>query len=930
MTSEKREGIRNRVYNTCVIVSWVFVLFMAVMYVIGQFGYKHDFFDVGFSKTLDIGWDYVTDDGQTGTCVIPKKIYLDKGVGIELNSRLPDDITDGMYMVVMAGRNIDIYIDDEIRFHHDGSENELPGKIVKCERYPIPLSGEDAGKSIRIVKREQGVVNGNLFEIKYGDLYMINREFVDSNIIKFAMAIVLMFVAIVLCISNFVLDSMHNLDNLGLRFLGYGMMAISVWILTDSYLYQMVFDNVFVDGLISFMVVPILPIPFMRYLNVMQERRFESSYNVVMIVLLIDAFVTAFLHFTDILSYEGTMSITNGLACLGAIMLLLHIFEDIKNGYIKKYSLIAIGVAGLVVFAILEVVFINLHFIALNGIWLTVGMFFLLTLSVLHSVKEIFAAEQNRRNAIEANIVKSTFLANMSHEIRTPINSIMGMNEMILRETDDSDIREYAEHIKRSGNLLLSIIGDVLDVTRIEAGKLNIVKNPYNTAVLIGDAVEILREHATPKGLETKLDIDEELPAVLEGDQNHIKQVIINLITNACKYTHEGQISLKISSGGYGTTEAGQKICDVIFEVSDTGIGIKKENIDRLFDSFTRLDEKKNSQIQGTGLGLTIVKSLVDAMGGEVSVASTYGMGSVFTVKMPQRVISESPIEDNWRDSVKNRRGENDVYKVSFTAPEACVLAVDDNGSNLMIIKQLLKATKTEIDLADTGDEAISLADRKHYDVILLDHMMPEPDGVEVLKHIKSDSEGVNYNTPVIVLTANAVGGSRQEYLQYGFDDYISKPVDGTTLEQMLMRYLPDDKVHLPEETTAAATDTKPDETAAEDSLFKDGEFKKIARLFGDENFAYEVMHKVAEDTLKQLDKMKSDIMVDRYEDYAINAHAIKGMMASVYYEPLRIRSMEHEKAAKNGDIEFIKRDFDDYSADCREFCDKILSGEDK
>ncbi len=926
MTTEKNNNIMGTVYKVCIVISWLFVGFMVVLFFIGQFAFKHDFFDVGVSKALDIEWEYKTDDGQTGTCTVPCKLGTGLGVGVELRSILPTDIEDGMYLIIHAGRSQDIYIDGELRFTHDGSECELPGRIVKSERYPIRLSSSDSGKSIRIVKREKGVINGNVFEMRYGDLYALNRDFIDSNLIKFAMAIVLFLVAIVMCIANLIMNYNYKVYNPGLRYLGYGMLAIATWIITDSYLYQMVFDNAYIDGLLSFMIIPILPIPFIRYMNEVQEHRYEDLCVGAIAALIVDAITVAILHFTDILSYENTMMISNSIALLCALLLLAFIVLDGIRGYIRRYALIALGLTGLVVFAFLELVFINMHARAFNGIWLTIGIFFMLILSMTHSVRELLASEREKRTAIEANIVKTTFLANMSHEIRTPINSIMGMNEMILRENKDPDIAEYAEHIKRSGNLLLSIIGDVLDVTRIESGKLNIVNNPYNTAGFISDVVDIVYEHAAPKGLEVKLDIDEEMPAVLEGDQNHIKQILINLITNAGKYTNEGQISLRAYASDI-LMKGDQGTCNVIFEVSDTGIGIKEDNIGRLFDSFTRFDEKKNANVQGTGLGLTIVKSLAEAMNGEVSVSSTYGMGSTFRVVIPQRVISVNPIEDSWHLSHdrkdKKTRGP---YRAAFVAPEADILAVDDNGSNLMIIKQLLKATKARVDQADTGNEAISLVSRKHYDVILLDHMMPDPDGVAVLNYIKTDPSGLNYKTPVIVLTANAVGGSRAEYINMGFDDYLSKPIDGITLEQILQRYIPKEKMDYSEVEETDTKEVKANDNEAKPKVFGDGEFKKIAKMFGDEDFAYEVIHKVAEDTLKQLDKMKSDLLVDRFDDYAINAHAIKGMMASVYYEPLRQRSMEHEKAAKEGRYDFIKEDFEDYSIKCREFCDKILS----
>ncbi len=927
-----KEGMTG-LHRVCLAVSWIVVFVIAAVFLVGQCVFKHNEFRGGRMGYLDGEWTYESTQGKTGTTTLPARLDLDLGEGVTFKTTLPDDIRDGMYLCLSVGKNMRVYIDGNLRMSHDFSDSELPGRVVKNAFFTLEISSLDRGKTIEIVRDEPGAFNRYLYEVRYGELYSIYSDLKKEYLFKFLMSTILFLDGVLVCIGVAILNIVFKVTNEPLKYLGFGTIAVSVWLITDSYMYSLFFENTYVDGVVSYMVAPIMAIPFFLYMNEIMEHRYENVCTMSMASLLLIDVVTTILHFTDIMSYGLTRPISNAMIGLTAIMLFVTIIKDHILGYSKKYKWIEVGILVMIVCTAIELLEVNLHIMTLNGLFLIIGLYFLLGTALVHSVRELIKTENERKSVIEANRVKSTFLANMSHEIRTPINSIMGMNEMILRENKDPDIAEYADHIKRSGKLLLSIIGEVLDLSKIEAGKLDIKSNPYNTANFIAETIGFLSEHAAEKGLEVKLDIEEEIPAVMEGDENHIKQILINLITNACKYTHEGQIGLRMYAEKSDELSAKERI--FAFEVSDTGIGIKRENLGKLFDSFTRLDEKKNSGIQGTGLGLNIVKSLVEAMHGKVEVSSSYGIGSVFSVRIPQTVISEEPIEDSWRTLVTVDKQES--YTATFTAPEAKILVVDDNASNLMIIRQLLKETKINIELADNGDEAIDLATTRRFDLFLLDHMMPHPDGLTVLKTIRANEHGINYRTPAIVLTANAVGNSRDEYLKYGFDDYLSKPVDGLSLEQMVMKYLPKNKIVQGDNgskdadaSNASATGTTGEAIANEQATKAsegsyDANFSKVAKMFGDENFALEVMNKVATDTLKHLDKMKSDLMIERYDDYVICAHAIKGMMASVYQEGLRARAKEHESAGKDGRYDYIKADFESFCRDCTDFCNIVL-----
>lgn len=393
--------------------------------------------------------------------------------------------------------------------------------------------------------------------------------------------------------------------------------------------------------------------------------------------------------------------------------------------------------------------------------------------------------------AEKASDAKSAFLANMSHEIRTPINAVLGMDEMILRETNLENIKEYAANIRSSGKALLTIINDVLDFSKIESGKMELIISPFFLSSTIFDLMTSLSLRAREKNLLFECTLDPNTPRELFGDEIRIKQIITNLLTNAIKYTRTGKVSLSIKY-----EEMGPLRIKLICIIQDTGIGIKEKDIDKLFTSFNRLDGHKNYGIEGTGLGLSIVSNLVELMNGRISVESTYGSGSTFTVELPMDVISwdgVGAIDDFTQETTAN----NEASVVSFTAPDVSILSVDDNKVNLKVFKGLLKETKIRVDLVTSGEQCLVFMQKKKYDMVFLDHMMPGMDGIETLHQMKKLENNLSPDAPVIALTANALSGAKDQYYDYGFDDYLSKPIDYADLEKIILSFLPKEKIHL-------------------------------------------------------------------------------------------------------------------------------------
>lgn len=389
--------------------------------------------------------------------------------------------------------------------------------------------------------------------------------------------------------------------------------------------------------------------------------------------------------------------------------------------------------------------------------------------------------EQAKLAAEQANRAKSDFLAKVSHEIRTPINAILGMDEMILRESQEDHVKEYATDIKSSTNNLLNIINDILDASKIESGKMEIVPVKYDMGKILKDLYHMFDIKARDSKLTLQFDIDSSIPSGYIGDDVRIRQILSNLLSNAIKYTKEGSVILTIR----GRTEDNKAILS--FSVKDTGIGIKEEDIDKLFFAYERMDKKQNHYVEGTGLGLNITVQLLKLMGSELQVTSEYGKGSEFFFELEQEITDFSPIKD-YKDT-KSQTEESGQYKENYYAPNARILVVDDNAINRKVFMHLLKDTRIQIDEAESGQQGITLLEQEHYDIIFLDHMMPEMDGIEALSIMREKPFGKD--VPIIMLTANAIIGAKEQYLEQGFDGFLSKPIVLNELHTIIKKHLP-------------------------------------------------------------------------------------------------------------------------------------------
>ncbi len=548
-------------------------------------------------------------------------------------------------------------------------------------------------------------------------------------------------------------------------------------------------------------------------------------------------------------------------------------------------------------------------------------------------IKQDIALDEAKR----ANAAKSDFLANTSHEIRTPINAVLGMNEMIMRETQkceesayDSEtykksmdrIKDYAANLDSAGNNLLAIINDILDFTKIEEGRMDIVDVEYQLSSVLNDVSNMVHFKSKEKNLEFETEIDKKLPDRLRGDEVRVRQIMTNILSNAVKYTDEGRICLKISGSDVITDGAGNQVIRLIIAISDTGRGIRQEDIGKLFTKFERVDLDKNSTIEGTGLGLAITKRIIDMMNGDITVESIYGVGSTFTVTLPQKVVSTDPIGD-FNTRFKKQAGASKKYQDIFRAPDARILIVDDTRMNLVVATEFLRDTQIKIDTALSGNEAIEMAGSIHYDVILMDQRMPGMDGVEAMHVIKGQTDGANVSTPMICLTADAVIGAKERYISQGFTDYLSKPIDSQALERMLRTYLPKEKIRI---KIQDAVVPKNDGINRFVPLFDAGiEVRKgIKNCGGDEKFYEAMLVEYYESAKEKMELLCEYFDKSDLKNYGIVVHAIKSTSATIGAKKLSEMAAGLERAADEENIEKIKASHDDLLALYKSILDVI------
>ena len=792
----------------------------------------------GWCELYKTGWERVYEDGTRKPLDYPVSITEEGNKDIVVENVLPDNLPYDSVLSLTLGRSTKIYLDDVLVGMYRNDDNPLPGLMEKNRIIYIDLGSQASGKTIRIVRnvpRDNVLVLSKVF---LGNAYGIYEEYQKLCGVQMNASIILAIFAFVSIVVNLILHIKGKKD-ISILSLSVGVLAVASWLIFDNMLYQYIFKIYYIDGILGYLVIMLGPAFFDHYLNREQEYRYCRLYTVSIVVVILNFIVFTTLHFTGVVDFYSSRLPMNIVLAIQIASVAYTLIMDLIKGYIKEYKVIAQGFLGFAICALVEIIMINFgNNRNTDGMFMIIGLYLLLIMAVVNFIKNNIRIREKAVYALKANQLKSNFLASMSHEIRTPINAIMGMNDMILMSDPDKAIKEYAGNIRSAGDTLLSIINDILDFSRIESGKIELVENTFSTISMLNDVIMMIKGS---------------IELIMKGSYVEDKYVLNVTVT-------------------------------------DTGIGIKEEFKDKIFNKFERADTM--SSVEGTGLGLSITKKYLGIMGGTISFDSKYGEGSEFYISIPLNVEDDTPIGD-YKEKLNN------YYKCStldavYLAKDVDVLVVDDNEMNLSVTGGLLKKTGMNITTCRSGKEMLEITENHTFDVILLDHMMPEMDGIEALHRMKNDDRTLCKNVPVIAMTANAIKGAREQYIREGFDDYISKPVSYTELLTIIKKHLPDCKI--------GKTDDIKDEIVFPE--VNEFDLHHAMSIINDKKVLI-LMIRDYGDYLKNLPKVLNDSL-NNLKDYEINIHSLKSSSDAVGALTVSRIAKLIEEAVHNNDTDRI------------------------
>ncbi|MBR3808412.1 MAG: response regulator, partial [Lachnospiraceae bacterium] len=882
----------------------LFVFIICMYFVLGQIFLSHEK-DIGDEEysVFSEGWVWVKEDGTREEMDIPGKCGSERNELVVIENVIPDDVRDNLYLCVRSSKQeMKVYIDGKLRQEYTTEDTRWFGKVSAVAWVFIELDSEDAGKKIRIETQTDSSYTGVFHDIHYGEKWDIWCKFFEEHGVELMIGLLMLVLGVASIIISIALKLSYKKE-IAMEYLGWGVFLTALWILANSVFRQVLFPSISVISDIAFFMVMLLAIPFMLYINNVQKGRYQTAFSIAVLANLVDAVICTFLHVANLVDFTDTIKYMGMIAGASIGVLLLTLVRDIFKGYIKQYKLVAIGIAAMCFASVIQLIIYFTWTNQFSGSVIAIGLVFVLIISFVNTMKEVLNTEREKQQAVTSNEAKAKFLANMSHEIRTPINAVLGMDAMILRECKDESIREYALNIQNAGQTLLSLINDILDFSKIESGKMEIIPVEYDFSSMIHDVVNMIMMRAEDKGLKMNLSVDSTLPYKVYGDEVRIRQVLTNLLTNAVKYTKEGSMGLSVSGQRDGD--------DIIlsFAVEDTGIGIKPEDIQKLFARFERIEEERNRNIEGTGLGMSITMQLLKLMDSELMVESEYGVGSKFSFEIRQRIVNGDPI-GNLEERIKELSTQYS-YDAAFVAPNAHILVVDDNVMNRKVFMNLLKQTKVQVDDTESGKGCLELVQQKHYDIIFLDHMMPEMDGVETLHHMKEMEDYPCKDTPVIALTANAIQGAKEMYLNEGFDDFLSKPIQPEKLEKMIKAWLPKElmvrEVAAEESSDGAAfgNDTAVETENNDLPAIEGVDWESALMHLPDKELLLETVYDFYSTMSGEADFLQNcyehldeDKMLDGYR---IKVHAMKSSAALIGINGLSEKAKALEMAAKDG-----------------------------
>ena len=886
----------------------------------------------GEETSFCTGWTLVRENGEeTALGELPFYAESRPYEKVIIKNVIPDEYFGKTITFLSADKTLRITVDGEEIYTFGLSDERLfgntPGSVVVFA--DIPYNCRNGELEIEMCSPYADYAT-YISEISIANRDVAILSFLKNKVFDILCAILILISAVLLLVLSLVQRLTHKQTD-GLEFLGFYLLLFAVYHLIETKVLETFYGNQTLYSNLIFIILMTTPLLAEVYFyEFLSESR--KTWKILMLVTVTNVVIQLSMQLTGRIDFMNMAFLSHGIIMLLIIAAAVSMAKRLRRVKSLESKIQFFGVIFMLEGALADLVRAYTIKVGDLGKFSRYGVCIFAICIVICSVikmmrEHVKFVEQAKNAALAASVAKSQFLANMSHEIRTPINGILGMDTMLLKECRDDNLREYAKNIQSAGQSLLSIVNDILDISKIESGKLEILPVKYELFSILNDCYNMTKNRIESKPIEFNLQVSENLPSRLFGDEVRVRQIINNLLSNAAKYTKEGTVTLSLDC----EWKDREQIC-LIISVTDTGIGIRKEDLGKLFKEFTRIEENRNRNIEGTGLGLSLTKKLVDLMDGEITVESVYGEGSCFTAKILQKVVDAKPM-GNFERQYQKFLNTEDSSILSVYAPEASVLVVDDVEMNLKVVKGLLKETGIQVDTANSGRECIEYVKEKNYNIIFLDHLMPEMDGIETLQHMKNLTDNINIDTPVIMLTANAIMGVKEEYLKAGFTDYLSKPIQETEFLEMFLKYLPEELICQKEQKAEVKDEKQPEPTAKANEEEK-GYMQQLEEVKGlevqigisycmkDEEFYIEMLKEYIR--IDRAPKLRQFFDEKDWENYRTLVHGIKSTSLNIGAVHLSREAEAMEFATQERSLDYVNAHHMDIINEYTELTDSL------